>query len=88
MSQHIFDGSLGFLLNRGTQSLHRKLNRNFHENKLDITYEQWSILIYLYLTGQRIIHDLLQLKAWTIQRREIAVQELRPFQSWSSLQLW
>lgn len=48
MSQHVFDGSLGFLLNRSTQSLHRQLNRNFHENDLDITYEQWSILVYLY----------------------------------------
>lgn len=48
MSQHIFNGSLGFLLNRGTQSLHRQLNRRFHENNLNITYEQWSVLVYLY----------------------------------------
>ena len=58
MSQHIFDGSLGFLLNRGTQSLHRHLNRNFHENDLDITYEQWSILVYLYHRDGRSQNDI------------------------------
>ena len=58
MSQHIFDGSLGFLLNRGTQSLHRQLNRNFHENGLDITYEQWSVLIFLYHCEGRSQNDI------------------------------
>ena len=48
MSQHVIDGSMGFLLSKGTQSLHRELNRNFQRNKLDITYEQWSVLIFLF----------------------------------------
>ena len=42
MSQHLIDGSLGFLLNKGTQALHREINRNFHRN------EQWSVMIYLF----------------------------------------
>lgn len=48
MSQHIIDGSLGFLLSKGTQALHKHLNRAFQSNEFDITFEQWSILIYLY----------------------------------------
>lgn len=48
MSQHIIDGSLGFLLSKGTQALHRQLNRTFHAKEYDITFEQWSILIYLF----------------------------------------
>jgi DNA-binding MarR family transcriptional regulator len=42
------DGALGFLLNKGTQALHRQLNRNFSHNGFEITNEQWSILVYLF----------------------------------------
>lgn len=42
------DGALGFLLNKGTQALHRQLNRNFISNGLEITSEQWSVLAFLY----------------------------------------
>ena len=38
------DGSLGFLLNKGTQTLHRQLNRNFITDGFDITHDQWSVL--------------------------------------------
>jgi DNA-binding MarR family transcriptional regulator len=48
MSQHLIDGSLGFLLNKGTQAFHREINRNFQRNKMDITFEQWSVMIYLF----------------------------------------
>lgn len=48
MSQHLINGSLGFLMNKGTQALHRELNRNFNAKGFDITFEQWSIIIYLY----------------------------------------
>jgi DNA-binding MarR family transcriptional regulator len=48
MSQHIIDGSLGFLLSKGTQALHKHVNRAFQSKEFDITFEQWSILIYLY----------------------------------------
>lgn len=48
MSQHDIDGTIGFLLNKGTQALHRQLNRNFISNGFDITHDQWSILAYLF----------------------------------------
>jgi DNA-binding MarR family transcriptional regulator len=48
MSQKNIDGSLGFLLNKGTQVLHRELNRNFTAKGYDITHEQWSTLAFLY----------------------------------------
>lgn len=48
MSQRIIDGSLGFLLNKGTLALHKRLNRSFQAKDFDITFEQWSILIYLF----------------------------------------
>lgn len=48
MSQHDIDGVLGFLLNKGTQALHRQLNRNFISNGFDITHDQWTILAYLF----------------------------------------
>jgi DNA-binding MarR family transcriptional regulator len=48
MSQRIIDGSLVFLLSKGTQALHRQLNRTFHAKEYDITFEQCSILIYLF----------------------------------------
>lgn len=48
MSQLIIDGSLGFLLTKGTHALQRQLNRNFNSKGFDITFEQWSIVIYLY----------------------------------------
>lgn len=47
MSEHIIKGSLGFLLNRGTQVFHRQLNRNFNANGYKITSEQWSVLSFL-----------------------------------------
>lgn len=48
MSEQKIDGALGFLLNKGTQALHRQLNRNFISNGLEITSEQWSVLVFLY----------------------------------------
>jgi DNA-binding MarR family transcriptional regulator len=48
MPDVFIDGTLGFLLNKGTQALHRQLNRNFVAKGYDITNEQWSILIFLY----------------------------------------
>ena len=48
MLQHSIDGSLGFLLNKGTQTFHRELNRDFQRCSHDITYEQWSVLIFLF----------------------------------------
>ena len=48
MSQHAVDGSLGFLLNKGTQTLHRQLNRSFNSGGFDITHDQWSVLVYLF----------------------------------------
>lgn len=48
MPEQKIDGALGFLLNKGTQALHRQLNRNFISNGLEITSEQWSVLVFLY----------------------------------------
>lgn len=48
MSLNEVDGSLGFLLNKGTQTLHRQLNRNFITDGFDITHDQWSVLVYLF----------------------------------------
>lgn len=41
------DGSLGFLMNKGSLVFQRQLNRNFNSSGYDITYEQWSTLMYL-----------------------------------------
>lgn len=41
------DGSLGFLMNKGSLVFQRQLNRNFSSSGYDITYEQWSTLMYL-----------------------------------------
>ena len=41
------DGSLGFLMNKGSLVFQRELNRNFNSSGYDITYEQWSTLMYL-----------------------------------------
>ncbi len=48
MSEQNIDGALGFLLNKGTQALHRQLNRNFISSGFEITSEQWSILVFLH----------------------------------------
>ena len=48
MSKNDIDGALGFLLNKGTQALHRQLNRNFVADGFDITHDQWSVLVYLF----------------------------------------
>ncbi len=48
MHKSNIDGTLGFLLFKGTQALHRELNRNFTVKGNEITAEQWSILTFLY----------------------------------------
>jgi len=48
MTSKSVNGSLGFLLNKGTLTLQRQLNRNFNSEGFDITHEQWSVLIFLY----------------------------------------
>lgn len=49
MSKHLKNSSLGFLLSKGNQTLHRQLNRNFNSSSKEITFEQWSILNCLFL---------------------------------------
>ena len=47
MSKKI-NGELGFLLNKGTQALHREINRKFNARNLDITFEQVKMLFFLF----------------------------------------
>lgn len=48
MSKQNLEEGLGFLLNKGTQVLHRQINRNFISEGFEITSEQWSVLVFLY----------------------------------------
>lgn len=48
MSKHLKNSSLSFLLSKGTQTLHRQLNRNFNSLSNEITFEQWSIMKFLF----------------------------------------
>ncbi|MCB0729447.1 MAG: MarR family transcriptional regulator [Ignavibacteriae bacterium] len=41
------NGELGFLLNKGTQALHKETNRKFNASNIDITFEQGTILFFL-----------------------------------------
>ena len=56
--QENIDGSLGLLLTKGTQSLHRQLNRNFASSGHDITSGQWSVLIFLHKCGANSQHEI------------------------------
>ena len=58
MLQHGADGSLGFLLNKGTQALHRRLNRDFMSGGFDITHDQWSVLVYLFHCDGNSQHEI------------------------------
>ena len=58
MSQQDVDGALGFLLNKGTQALHRQLNRNFVADGFEITHDQWSVLAYLYHCDGNSQHEI------------------------------
>ncbi|BAE85221.1 MarR family winged helix-turn-helix transcriptional regulator [Desulfitobacterium hafniense] len=41
-------GSFGHKVNKSARLITQKLARNFRENGIDITAEQWKILLYLY----------------------------------------
>jgi len=52
------NGALGFLLSKGTQALHKQLNRNFNSNNFDITHEQWAMLVFLYHCEGKSHHEI------------------------------
>lgn len=72
MSLKCVNGSLGFLLNRGTLTLQRQLNRNFSSNGYDITHEQWSVLIYLYHFDGQSQNDI----AAKTQRDKVSITKI------------
>lgn len=40
--------SFGYMVNKSARLITQKLARNFHENSIEISTEQWKILLYLY----------------------------------------
>lgn len=48
MQKSKINGELGFLLNKGTQALHKEINRKFNASNFDITFEQGTILFFLF----------------------------------------
>lgn len=50
MEQFNFDINLIFAILNGkvSSAIYRKLYRNFRENKIEITPEQWTVLLYLW----------------------------------------
>lgn len=62
MEQFKFDINLIFAILNGkvSSAIYRKLYRNFRENKIEITPEQWTVLLYLWeeegVTQQQLCH--------------------------------
>lgn len=46
--QKIIDHSIGYLVGRTSRAILKRLTKKFVEAGMDVSYEQWSILVHLY----------------------------------------
>jgi len=44
----VIDSSIGYLVGRTSRAIMKRLSKKFQDAGLDISYEQWSILVHLY----------------------------------------
>jgi DNA-binding MarR family transcriptional regulator len=44
----IVDSSIGYLVGRTSRAIMKRLSKKFQDAGLDVSYEQWSILVHLY----------------------------------------
>lgn len=44
----VIDSSIGYLVGRTSRAIMKRLSKKFQDSGLDISYEQWSILVHLY----------------------------------------
>ncbi len=44
----VIDSSIGYLVGRTSRALIKRLTKKFADAGLDVSYEQWSVLIHLY----------------------------------------
>ena len=44
----VIDSSIGYLVGRTSRAVMKRLSKKFQDAGLDVSYEQWSILVHLY----------------------------------------
>lgn len=54
----IIDSSIGYLVGRLSRAIIRRLSKKFQDAGIDVSYEQWSILVHLYRRDGQTQQDL------------------------------